>query len=238
MKKPVIFLLLILIAATGCMRKDIIKSMQEKLHENWMMIGKDLQKGDSALYCLADYTGGKKKLDSQCRKWTVIDRDENTVTLKLEIENGPSSLNDIDRIYVVDKDGFIKDATAVSRKSGEKCKIRIAEKPEGLSFERVVPSIEYMSDDLEILDRYSYKKGGKRYLKSDEYGQMEVVPIKVVFTPTKTVEKTKYYFTSNIAEFGYIIEIIVKRNLNNSKKDIMWTNQLKNTKQNVTAPVP
>jgi len=238
MKKTVFVSILILIAALGCMRKDIIKSMEDRVHENWMMLGKDLRVGDTARYCLADYTGGKKKLAHQCRKWIVTARDERTTTLNLRIENAPDALQGIERTYVVGDDGFIRQATAVSTKTGESIPIRIAGKLEGLSFERMVPESQFLSEDLEIIGKYTFRKDGKRRLLSSEYNQMEVVPVKVLFTPTDTHERIKYYLTSDAVPFGYVIEINVKKNRKDSDKDVLWANLLDPLGPPAAAPAP
>jgi len=243
MKKSAFFFILILLAGTGCLRKDIIKNMEEKPNANWMMIGADLRPGDSAEYCLSEFRkrSGKTrdKYDGQCRKWTVMHRDENTVTLQLDMLNAPSSISDIRRTYVVGFDGFIREARAVSTKSGDACNIRIAKKGEGFSLDRLVPAESFTVEDLKVIDTYSRLKGdNRRYLTGEAYGQMEVVPVKAVFSPTKNRQRIEYYLQSNIAEFGYIIQINVVKNLKKSKKDVLWVNQLKNTARNVTAPLP
>jgi hypothetical protein len=241
-KKSAFFFILLLLVGSGCMRKDIIKSMAEKPNANWMMIGADLRPGDSSEYCLSEFRkrGGKTrdKYNGQCRKWTVIDRDENTVTLQLDMLNAPSTISDIRRTYVVGNDGFIREARAVSTKSGDEGIIRIAEKGEEFSLDRLVPLDLFTAEDLKVIGAYSRREGGRTYVTDEAYGQMEVVPVKAVFTPTEDRQRIEFYLKSNIAEFGYIIQINVMKNLKKSKKDVLWVNQLQNKAGNVTAPLP
>jgi len=241
-RRAVCLLMMVLLAATGCLRKDILKNMEERPNTNWMMIGEDMRAGDCAEYCLSEFrdAGGKSrhKHDGQCRKWTVAARDENTVTLQLDILNGPRSLKDIRRTYVVDPRGFIREAGAFSLKTGEKRPIRVAGKGEHYSLERLVPAADFAPEDLDVIDAYSFRKGDSRYLTDEAFGQMEVVPLKAVFTPTEGKQRTEYYLTSALAEFGYVVQIVVVKNPEDGSREAFWVNRLRNTAQSVTAPLP
>jgi hypothetical protein len=247
MRKTALLFILILLITNGCLRKhiqrrDVVRQMKERTNADWMMIGKQLRAGDSALYCLTEYRGkrekNQEKLDRQCRKWTVTDQRENTLTLELEMVNAPPELSDILRTYVVDRNGFILDAKAHSTKRGEEWKIRIAGKSEECSLDRVVPADRFTADDLEIINRYSYEENGRRYLISDEFGPVEVVPVKTVYRPTERKQMLEYYLTSDLSPFGYLVQITLRKNLKNSEKDSLWVNRLKPENPRTKAPAP
>lgn len=247
MRRTALLFVLILLVTNGCLRKevlrkDVIRSMKDRPNSNWMMIGQSLRPGDSAVYCLAEFRGKREKeeekYDQRCRRWTVTDQRENTLTLQLEMENAPAAVSDILRTYVVDRNGFILDAKAYSTKKKDEWKILIARKSEELSLDRVIPANKFTADDLEIINRYSYAEGTGRYLISDEYGPVEVVPVKAVFLPTKKQQRIEYYLTSDLTPFGYLVQITLWKDLKDSGKNILRVNRLQPQGPKAPAPRP
>jgi len=242
MRKGSVLIALLLLSGCGGLRKGIIESMEDHPNANWMMVGEDLRPGDSAVYCLAEFRkhGGKKrdKHQGQCRKWTVTERTADTVTLQLEMENAPEAIQDIRRTYVVGTDGFIREARAFSTKTGETWTILLAGKGEPLSLQRLVPEEAFTAADVALVNAYSQRKDGRRYLTDAAAGPLEVVPVKAVFTPSEGEQRVEYYLRSGLAALGYAVQINVVRNLKKSKKDVQWVNELRDTAQTLTAPLP
>ena len=222
-QKIISLILLCIFLLTGCMTKYAIpKALKESPANNRLLIHKNPEIGDYAIHkIIATMAGNNDQSTTEIRyEITSIQNDLITIKIDMKSDSKISALENINYEYIVDKDGYTKQAYFIDFNTGEKTELQIVKPGEMGYFDFIMTgdscTVESYLGNFDVQVGYYESEtgadlGGGDYVKLEYFTGIYINPdVKFLLVESYTFVTIDKQITTELYSPGTILEITNK----------------------------